>query len=249
MPDTTKLAKAELHELDATFTDEINKENWMTVQFNPETLKVSFANQVVVPSGGGDQKGTPGMQFVGAGSTKLSVQLWFDITVPAPPPADSSSAAAGQVDDVRKLTQKVAYFITPKQASDDKNKFIPPGVRFIWGSFQFDGLMDSMEESIEFFSGEGKPLRASVSFSLSQQKIQKFAFRGGGSPPGGTPGLAGAGTNPLVQATAGSTVQGIADSMGQGGNWQAIASANGIENPRALQPGQLVNTNINTSGS
>src|ERR1700726_986197 len=112
MPDTTKLAKAELHELDATFTDEINKDNWMTVQFNPETLKVSFTNQVVVPSGGGDQKGTPGMQFVGAGSTKLSVQLWFDITVPAPPPAASSSAATGQVDDVRKLTQKVAYFIT-----------------------------------------------------------------------------------------------------------------------------------------
>jgi Contractile injection system tube protein/LysM domain len=252
MPDVSNLAKAEIHELDATFENEINKSSWMTVQFNPETLKVSFANQIVVPSGGGTQTGTPGMQFVGAGSTKLSVQLWFDLTVPNPPPAASASfsagplsasVGAGQIDDVRKLTQKVAYFITPRQASDDKNKFIPPGVRFIWGSFQFDGLMDSLEESLEFFSNEGKPLRASVSFSLSQQKIQKFAFRGGG----GIPGLGAIGTNPLVQAAAGSTLQGIADSMGQGGNWQAIASANGIENPRSLQPGQMVNINVSVS--
>src|SRR6266568_4529241 len=252
MPGSTKLAKAELRELDALFQNEIGKENWTIVQFNPETLKVSFANQVVTPSGGGDQKGTPGIQFVGAATTKLSVQLWFDITVPEAPAAASTSSSAGpvqggigQVDDVRKLTQKVAYFITPKQTQNDKNKFIPPGVRFIWGSFQFDGLMDSLDESLEFFSSEGKPLRASVSFSLSQQKIQKFVFRGNS----GIPGLGAAGTNPLVQAPAGATVQGIADNQGQGGNWQAIASANGIENPRSLQPGQLVNTNVNSSSS
>lgn len=247
MPAATKLAKAEIRELDAQFENEIGKENWTIVQFNPETLKVSFANQVVTPSGGGDQKGTPGMQFVGAGTTKLSVQLWFDITVPEAPAAGSAQGGggAGQVNDVRKLTQKVAYFITPKQSQKDKNKFIPPGVRFIWGSFQFDGLMDSLEESLEFFSSEGKPLRASVSFSLSQQKIQKFVFRGNPA----IPGLGTAGTNPLVQAPAGATLQGIADNQGQGGNWQAIASANGIENPRSLQPGQLVNTNVDISSS
>jgi hypothetical protein len=183
------------------------------------------------------------MQFVGAGTTKLSLQLWFDLTGPL-----QGSESVGQVDDVRKLTQKVAYFITPKQARDDKNKFIPPAVRFIWGSFQFDGLMDSLEESLEFFSSEGKPLRASVTFSLSQQKIQKFTFRGN-SPRSEALGLNSPGTNPLVQAPAGTTLQSIADREGKGANWQAIASANGIENPRSLQPGQLVNTNVNISSS
>src|SRR6266571_7985357 len=105
MPGSTKLAKAELRELDALFQNEIGKENWTIVQFNPETLKVSFANQVVTPSGGGDQKGTPGMQFVGAGTTKLSVQLWFDITVPEASAAGPVQGGAGvrQVNDVRKL--------------------------------------------------------------------------------------------------------------------------------------------------
>jgi hypothetical protein len=35
-------------------------------------------------------------------------------------------------------------------------------------------------------------------------------------------------------------MQGMAAGQGKGGNWQSIASANGIENPRMLAPGQLV---------
>src|SRR5678816_2479530 len=121
MPDSQKLEKAELRELDAEFKNEINTEKKCQVQFNPETLKVSFANQIATPSGAGDQKGTPARQFVGAGTTKLSLQLWFDVSAPAPP-------GQPQVNDVRKLTQKVAYFITPTQ---EKDKFVPPAVRFI----------------------------------------------------------------------------------------------------------------------
>ncbi len=80
------------------------------------------------------------------------------------------------MDDVRKLTQKVAFFITPQPAKGRKNVFLPPAVRFVWGSFKFDGLMDSLEETLEFFSPQGKPLRASLSMTLSQQAIE-FAFQ------------------------------------------------------------------------
>jgi len=38
----------------------------------------------------------------------------------------------------------------------------------------------------------------------------------------------------------------MADTQGKGGNWQGIAEANGIENPRFPQPGQLINLNITT---
>src|SRR6266702_4687760 len=82
MAESVRLAKAELRQLDADFRNEINRENWTVVQFNPETLKVSFANQIATPSGAGDQSGTPARQFVGAGTTKLSLQLWFDVNAP-----------------------------------------------------------------------------------------------------------------------------------------------------------------------
>jgi hypothetical protein len=232
MSNTQNLAKAELRELDAEFKNEINTDKKCTVQFNPETLKVSFANQVATPSGTGDQSGPPARQFVGAGTTKLSLQLWFDVT--AIPPEET------QEQDVRKLTAKVAYFITPKPEGD---KFVPPAVRFSWGSFQFDGIVDSMDESLEFFSSDGRPLRASVTVSLSQQKITEFTFLPT-SGPGATPSP---GTRPLTPAPKGKSVQDLADSQGKGDSWQLIAAANNIENPRLLQPGQLVD--LNTSAS
>lgn len=233
MPGSLNLEKAELHEVDAEFKNEINPDKNCKVQFNPESLKVAFANQVATPSGAGDQKGTPARQFVGAGTTKLSLQLWFDVT--APMPTDETAET-----DVRKLTGKVAYFITPKQEGD---KFVPPAVRFIWGSFQFDGIMESLEESLEFFSSDGRPLRASVTINLTQQKITEFVFR----PTTGPGASASPGTRPLTEAPAGSSVQQEADKQGKGDNWQDIASANDIENPRMLQPGQLLDMNASVS--
>ena len=44
-------------------------------------------------------------------------------------------------------------------------------------------------------------------------------------------------------------MQSIADSQGKGGNWQDIAAANNIENPRMLQPGQLLDMNASVGAS
>lgn len=231
MPDPSPLAKAELRQLDADFAQEINPDKWVEFQFNPESLKVSFANQIAQPSGAGDQKGPQARQFVGAGTTKLAVMIWFDVTAPL--------SEKNKADDVRKLTQKVAYFITPEEKG---GKYIPPAVRFVWGSFQFDGLMDSLEESLEFFSPEGRPLRASLALAMSQQKITKFTFRPTPSPPGagGGAGKPAPGTRPLTEAPAGSSLQSLADGQGMGASWKAIASANDIDNPRLLATGQLI---------
>src|SRR5262245_14001674 len=244
MAEQPKVTRAELREL--TPKGEEVPDSRVPVQFNPETLKVSFANQVVPPANQGaatDQRGTTAIQYVGKGTTKLSVQLWFDVSGVLP---------QGQEDvtDVRELTKKVAYFITPKPAPDDPKKDIPPGVRFLWGTFQFDGIMESLEESLEFFSPEGKPLRASVTLNISQQKIQ-FAFAkvagNGTGRPGSTPSTPG--TRPLTQAPAGSSLQGLAGAAGKGGAWMDIGLANGIENPRLLAPGQLIDLNASVSGN
>lgn len=232
MPESVKLEKAELRQLDAEFKNEIKPEKTCKVQFNPESLKVAFANQIQTPQGAGDQAGTPARQFVGAGTTKLTLQLWFDVTQPMP---EGEQA----VNDVRKLTQKVAYFITPVQ---EGKQFVPPAVRFVWGSFQFDGLMESLEESLEFFSPEGRPLRASMVLNLSQQKITEFTIKDVAAANVPTPG-----TRPLTPAPANESLQSMADKQGKGGDWQSIAAANNIENPRLLAPGQLIDLNASIS--
>jgi hypothetical protein len=98
------------------------------------------------------------------------------------------------------------------------------------------------------FSPEGRPLRASMSFGLSQQKITAFQGTGQKQPPlprnastGGS--SAPAGTEPLTQAPAGLSLQNLVDSLGNGADWPSVAAANGVENPRLLAPGQLLNLN------
>jgi hypothetical protein len=246
---STPLQKAKLIELDANRNIKSGGKT-VTVQFNPESLKVNFSNQIVQANNAGgsggstaDQSNQAARQYVGAGTTKLTFQLWFDVGAQAP--TDSNS-----VTDVRELTKNVAYFITPQQ---EGTKYIPPTVSFQWGSFKFDGIMDSLDESLEFFSDQGIPLRASMSVSMSQQRIEAFSGQGGSlaasrTPPGviGIGGAAGAaaGTTPIAQATSGSSLQAMASVAGQGANWQAIAEANGIENPRQLQAGALINLNV-----
>jgi hypothetical protein len=231
-----ELAKAELRELSPDGKSEINKDKNCQVQFNPETLKVSFSNQISKPESSGTKKGKPAKQFVGPGTTKLSLQLWFDVTAPMPPGQKAEQ-------DVRKLTKKVAYFITPKPGESDEKK-IPPVVRFSWGSFQFDGIMESLEESLEFFSSDGRPLRASVAINLTQQEITEIQVGKTVIPNVPTPG-----TRPLTPAPAKEPLQKAADRQGKGDNWQDIAAANGIENPRMLQPGQLLDMNASVGVS
>lgn len=235
MPESAKLAKAELRQLDAEYKNEINPEKNVKVQFNPETLKVAFANQIQTPQGAGDQRGTPTQQFVGAGTTKLTLQLWFDVNAPQEGEA---------VLDVRKMTEKISYFITPTPDPKDNKKFLPPAVRFIWGSFQFDGLMESLEESLEFFSADGIPLRASMTMNLTQQKIDQYKFPKDAPTRQPLPG-----TRPLTPAPSGSTVQGMAANQGKSDDWQSIAAANGIENPRQLQTGQFLDMNAGIGAS
>ena len=228
----TALAKARLIELKEDFSDELKPPDGkaVDVQFNPETLKVSFANQIVPPPPpGGDQAaGNAGRQFVGAGTTKLAITLWFDVTAMTEAP----------LDDVRRLTANVVYFITPKKSTIDPTKLAPPGLRFSWGSFLFDGIVEALEETLEFFSPAGKPLRAQVALTVSQQKILVARFADNGRP-GKRPGQ-----HPFTPARAGDSLAALAAANGKGGDWQGIAAANGIEDPLRLNPGALIDLNL-----
>lgn len=226
MPQPRTLQKAQLQAITWEGDQVRELAEPIDVQFNPETLKVAYANQ----TSGGDQSGGAATQFVAQGTTKLTFDLWFDVTAEQPD--------GRQEDDVRRLTTDVNFFMRPHE---DLGEGIPPGVRFLWGTFLFEGVMESMSESLEFFSEEGRPLRAGVSLSLSQQEIQ-FKFGDQLSPGLGT--TPAAGSTPHEQALEGDSVQDIAAREGRPEEWQQIALANDVENPRQVPAGTPIDTNV-----
>ena len=147
MPKPVTLTKAEFVEMDDQLQDPLPGVTPVRVQFNPESLKVTYSNQLVTGEGGQSaQTGTEALQFVGKGTTKLAVQLWFDVNHPSNHPPEGEGAK-----DVRDLTSKVAYFITPKEVSDNPKKYTIPGVRFTWGTFVFTACWSRWMKSRTLF--------------------------------------------------------------------------------------------------
>lgn len=209
--------------------------NEVTVQFNPASLKVAFANQVQT----NDQSTNSAIQFVGRGSSKLNLELIFDISTYRGGAEGGDGAAP---TDVRELTDKVARFMKPTEEEEgEETRYVPPGVRFSWGTFLFDGIVESMDETLDLWSEDGRPLRATVSMGLSQQGIfVKTNDNPAATPPPETSSAAPAGTKPLQAAKQGQSLQQMATQAGKAADWKQIALANGIENPRTLAPGVLI---------
>jgi hypothetical protein len=221
-----KIEKAYLVEIESYTSDVSQKEegsNKVEVQFNPETLQLTYNNQ----NTGGDQPNGSSAQNVGNLTSKLSLELLFDTT------------EAG--DDVRRHTEKIAYFLMPK---DDANR-TPPRTRFQWGSFIFEGIIDSLNETLDYFSEEGVPMRATLSLELKSDnivflidKLQGNGRRGSGSSEG--TGV----TTPLRPARPGDSVQRLAGRAGNSADWKTIAAANNIDDPLRLAAGTLLNLKI-----
>jgi hypothetical protein len=204
------------------------------VQFNPESLKVALANE----NRGGNQPGGSSRQFVGSGSSSLTIELLFDTTV--------------EGSDVRRKTEQVAYFVMAKQQPNQNNQCTPPRVRFEWGTFIFEGVVDSMDETLDYFSERGVPMRATVSLKMSRDDIV-FLFgqpgragaRGqGAGGGGGAPGIV-----PLEPAGSDESVQSMAGRQGNSSDWKSIAAANDIDDPLRLPAGTMLDMNAGGAAS
>lgn len=215
MPGPVQLQKAVLQEISwDTSWNATEGSTKVTVQFNPETLSVTYGSAVKSTSEASS------VQFTADQSDSLSLDLWFDVT------ASSGEAAR----DVRKFTQQVAYFITPKPDEADAKRHTLPGVRFLWGSFLFDGVMKSLTETLEFFSKDGIPLRAKMSIKVdSVRKPSGQSSSSSSNTQVATASGNGGQSTPLAKLVAGK-------------DWKKIAQQNGIENPRMVEPGTIIKT-------
>jgi hypothetical protein len=195
----------------------------LPVQFNPQSLKLTYSNE----NKNANQPAGSAAQFAGAGTSKLAVELLFDTT------------QAGT--DVRQTTAKVGHFIKPdtnagNQQSKQKNRVVP-GLRFEWGTFRFDGVVDSLQETLDYFSEDGVPLRSTVALGISGIDSMVSPPSGAGAP----------GAAPLAQSPAGGNVAKMAGDNGDSSNWKSIAAANNVDDPLHLPAGSMLDMSAGAS--
>lgn len=198
--------------LKANITNTVSDESF-DVHFNPQSLQYTITNTLSNTGSGNSSK-----QYTGESTGKLTLDLIFDTT-------DTG-------EDVRLHSIKVAKLMEP---GDNEDK-TPPVIDFDWGLYTFSGMVESYRETIDFFSADGVPLRASVNITLSSQDE---VFEGGSDARRANTGgsMAGrGGANPVqTPPPPPNNGRGVTQTATQAGNpaaARAIAAQNGIENMR-----------------
>ena len=175
----------------------------LVVHFNPLSLQYTVENTLDEEGSGTSKK-----QFVSKSTGKLTMDLVFDTT-------DTG-------EDVRSITEQIAQFMKPGPEK------VPPVVLFEWGTYTFQGMVDSFKETLDFFAPGGIPLRSSVSLSMSQQD-QVFT-PGNHAPPVDTQGDPNAFDFPAAPSQEDATS--LATKAGDARGGRAIAAANSLDSMR-----------------
>jgi hypothetical protein len=160
------------------------------VHFNPASLVYSVDNSVAQQSGGPKK-----VQYVAQFSGKLSMDLQFDTT-------DTGTGRAHRHQSrwrrscrrpaTAQAARKCDAAQTANGGAQSAPAKAPPVLQFQWGSYTFQGIMDSFKETIDFFSADGIALRALVSIGLSRRtrsstKVRNFSSAKHRRQPGAQP--------------------------------------------------------------
>ncbi len=223
------------------------EKDWIPVQFNPNSLRINYSNTMAAERSTGRNK-SPAPQYIDKSESTFSVQLIYDTTVPGPakgefswgindtPAAGDKSSATHEANtDVRNLTKKITdQFMDPGSSPQSNGHSVPRKCQFEWGAFIFRGMVSSYSETLDFFSPEGIPLRATVALTL---KEDSFQFEQLQAKAGARAALTFATHNSVGDATPPSAPTAPAAAAAAAGkdpkDWRAIALLNGIEDARA----------------
>lgn len=191
------------------------------VHFNPASLQYTVSNK---EQGQGSKK----KQHVSETSAQLSMDLVFDTT-------DTGR-------DVRLDTGEIVKLLSP----DAKAKKAPRMVEFSWGTYSFTGVIEQYKETLDFFSANGVPLRASVSLTLSSKELTFADPDSAGASVDGdvTPDTVDAGGGPQNSPAS------IANALGAPRAARAIAAANGAASLRfGVEGGLTISAGAGVSAS
>jgi len=213
---------------------------WIPVQFNPNSLRITYSNTMASERSTGNAP-SPAPQYIDKSESSLSVQLIFDTSIAGELVSNNnsstseSSSSGDQLSarnhqansDVRLLTKKIAdAFINPESAPESNGHKVPRKCQFEWGAFIFTGMVSSYNETLDFFSPEGIPLRATLALTLKEDAYQ-FNRENVQANKRNTPTFSSA--NSATGAAQAATANGKNPK-----DWREIALFNGIEDVRAI---------------
>jgi LysM repeat protein len=201
--------------------------------FNPNRIEISKT---------GWQQGLGGNLVAADRSATLSLELFFDTSLPIPKSTGFSLLQPSVKDiglallpglpkfkiekDVRDYTQRI-YQLTQKRGDLDQR---PPICQLVWGKHTvlFQGVLTQLTKSFTKFSADGTPIRATLRCSFEEWE-----------PPATTQKKINPIDDPVRVVKRGETLSSIAAEEYNDPNlWRIIAVTNKIDNPRRLTPGQ-----------
>lgn len=204
------------------------------VMFNPTTLKVTLANSLKENERSGNSRAA---QYVDKSSSSLSVELIFDSSMETDQGTTSEEGKLKEIDtssDVRKFTGAIANEFMKQADVGDKNAE-PKRCMFVWGTFSFVGIMESFDETLDFFSWEGTPLRATVAIKMTESRFQ-FMSNEAKQAERQTPSLGANSDTPHTAAR-------------QPREWRDTSLYNGVEAPRMPSSSALAVPGMSASAS
>ncbi len=184
------------------------------VHFNPVSLRVALTNQF------GDD---PPEQHARATTGKLDVELLFDTT-------HDGSDVRSATEALRALA--VATGVTPPASGQQQqsNGSLPKAF-FHWGTTCFEGLIESLSETLDYWSSDGVPLRASITLGMKGSELKSSAYTASAMANNVTvPDLV---DSVAIPALDGMGASGAAARGGDPGAGRFLAALNGMESMRA----------------
>lgn len=190
----------------------------IAVMFNPTGYSLSGSVQWTEEKTHG-LSGTY-LQFGHGKAQTLSMQLFFDTYDP-----QSTEAKYPKNQDVRQRVHWITDLLTVTK------EHIPPIIQFSWGNFVFVGVLEAAKVQYKLFLPSGVPVRATVDVTIKQW------YNGRGD----IGKLQSANYAKRYVVLPGDTLPGIASKFyDDPAKWRHIADANDLDNPLALEPGQVL---------
>lgn len=209
------------------------------------TAGLKPARSIGGPVSGGLFQDDP-LLFVGGGTTELTLELLFDVSI---------AGSTVEASDVRELTRPLSQLAERSELA--LGELRAPQIRFVWGkAWNVPSVVVAVAEKLEHFSSDGVPRRSWMSLRLWRTAEPAIAQ---GSPASAPSSLAPSPGRPAAPSSVMHEVIGGgpgADGSERAGSqrldelaqryygdaslWRLIAQENGVDDPFSIKGGAVL---------